>query len=452
LKGTRLCLSWIKGLFNPGRMKKIKIFTRSLGCPKNLVDTENILGGFGPLFEPVQDITSSHVVLINTCAFIRPAVEESLDVIFSASEEIKDLENKPLLAVTGCLVSRYGAGLGVEIPEADIFAGIGEQDALPGVILNRLGKNFTEILPVRKISTPKSYAFLKISEGCNNKCSFCTIPSIRGRLRSRPLEHIIEEAGFLLERDTKELILVAQDSTAYGRDLGCKQGLAGLVKELGSLEGLKWLRVMYLYPSGLSRRLLEQIAASKGPFLSYFDVPFQHSHPDILKKMGRPFKDDPWKVIQRIRDVFPEAVIRTTLITGFPGETEEHFHHLLKFVKDARFHHLGVFPFYPEQGLRAAKLPKQVSPDISVKRAGKIMSAQKKISRTLLESFEEKLLDILVDSPHCEWPGLFTGRAWFQAPDIDGMTYISGPDVSPGEFIRARIQKAEDYDLTAFQE
>jgi ribosomal protein S12 methylthiotransferase len=288
-------------------MEKVKIFTRSLGCPKNLVDTEKILGGLGELFEPAADIAGSHVVLINTCAFIRPAVEESLDVIFSAHQEIKSLAKKPLLAVTGCLVSRYGPGLGKEIPEADIFAGIDEQSVLAGTILARLGRSAPGTPPRRRVSTPLSYAYLKISEGCNNKCSFCTIPSIRGRLRSRASGHIVEEARVLLERGTKELILVAQDSTAYGRDTGVKDGLAGLVKDLGRLEGLKRLRVMYLYPSGLSRKLLEQLAALKGPFLPYFDVPLQHSHPDILQKMGRPFRDDPWKVIRRIRDVFPEA-------------------------------------------------------------------------------------------------------------------------------------------------
>ncbi len=433
-------------------MKKIKIFTRSLGCPKNLVDTENILGGFGSLYEPAEDISKCHVVLINTCAFIRPAVEESLDVIFSAHDRIKDLENKPLLVVTGCLVSRYGAGLGSDIPETDIFTGITEQGDLPGLILNKLGKDARKIVSVRKISTPKSYAYLKISEGCNNKCSFCTIPSIRGRLRSRPMDHILKEAASLLDSGVRELIIVAQDSTAYGRDIGYKSGLAGLVKEFVTLAGLKRLRVMYLYPSGLNRRLLEIIAKAGGPFVPYFDVPFQHSHPDILKKMGRPFRDDPNSIIQRIRDVFPGAVIRTTLITGYPGETSEHFGHLLDFVKRVRFQHLGVFPFYSEEGTRAAGFTGQVPRDIRTKRAQRIMDVQRKISRSFLKNYDDELLDILVDAPHTEWPGLFKGRAWFQAPEIDGMTYVSGPDVRPGVLVRARVQETGDYDLTTLQE
>ncbi|MFO7727678.1 MAG: 30S ribosomal protein S12 methylthiotransferase RimO [Desulfonatronovibrio sp.] len=433
-------------------MKKIKIFTRSLGCPKNLVDTENILGGFGSLYEPAGDIADCQVVLINTCAFIQPAVEESLDVIFSAYDDIKKLENPPLLAVTGCLVSRYGSELSSEIPEADIFAGIREQKNLPGLILKRLGQSTPHMFPVRRISTPGSYAFLKISEGCNNKCSFCTIPSIRGRLKSSPVDSIVAEASGLLEQGAKELIIVAQDSTAYGRDIGYKPGLAGLLQELSCLNGLKRLRCMYMYPSGLDRKLLEEIARIGEPVVPYFDVPFQHSHPDILKRMGRPFKDDPRKIIQRIRDVFPDCALRTTLITGYPGETRQHFEHLLDFVKETRFQHLGVFPFYPESGVRASSFSGQIPPEIREKRAQKVMYFQKKISRAGLKAYKDLVLDILVDSPHPEWPGLFTGRVWFQAPDIDGLTYVSGPDIRPGQLIKGKVQETKDYDLAALQD
>ncbi len=432
-------------------MQKIKIFTRSLGCPKNLVDTENILGGFGHLYEPASDIASSHVVLINTCAFIQPAVEESLEVIFSSHEELKNLDKKPMLVVTGCLVSRYGSGLGAEIPEADIYLNIDQQRLLPGLILDRLGQNSNKLLPARKKSTPPGYAYLKISEGCNNRCSFCTIPSIRGKLKSSSLDSIVAEAGSLLGQGVKELILVAQDSTAYGRDLKNQPGLARLVQELCSLDGLQWLRIMYLYPSGISRKLLEDLARIQGPFIPYFDVPFQHSHPDILRKMGRPFKENPATIIKRIRQFFPEACLRTTLITGYPGETDEHFAHLLAFVRQAGLQHLGVFPFYPEQGVAAADFSGQVPEEVRRSRAQIIMKEQKKISRTFLAGFEDSLMQILVDTAHPEWPGLYKGRSWFQAPDIDGITYISGPDVKPGEMIRAGVREATDYDLIALQ-
>lgn len=434
-------------------MDKIKVYTRSLGCPKNLVDTERILGSLGEIYEPVEDISSSQLVIINTCSFIKPAVEESLDVIFSAHEEIKDLDKKPVLVVTGCLVSRYGAGLGEQIPEADIFCPINEQPNLPGFILQKFGLDKPRKLKLsRKVSTPLSYAYLKISEGCNNRCSFCAIPSIRGKLRSRTIDKITEEACLLMDSGVKELVVVAQDSTAYGRDLGEKNSLVDLVKELSSIDSLKWLRILYLYPSGLKRNLLELIARIDGPFLPYFDVPFQHSHPDILRNMGRPFKDNPEKIIVKIRDVFPDAVIRSSLIAGYPGETDEHFEHLLSFVKKNKLDHLGVFPFYPEEGTRAFGFVDQVSDEVKRYRVNEIMKAQKKISREKLRTLKDELVEVLVDKPHPEWPGLFTGRAWFQAPEIDGITYISGPDVKSGQMIKARVEETRDYDLVALQQ
>ncbi|WP_028574179.1 30S ribosomal protein S12 methylthiotransferase RimO [Desulfonatronovibrio hydrogenovorans] len=433
-------------------VQKIRVFTRSLGCPKNLVDTETILGGLGQVYEPVEDISRSQVVLINTCAFIRPAVEESLDVIFSTHQEIKELEKRPLLVVTGCLPARYGPGLSLEIPEVDVFTGIKDQAELPGLILKKLGLPSEGSRSWRKVSTAPGYAYLKISEGCNNRCSFCTIPSIRGRHKSRPLDEVIAEAGHLLAMGVRELIVVAQDSTAYGRDLGYKHGLAELTKELSGLSGLDRLRLMYLYPSGLSQKLLESMARIRGPLVPYFDVPFQHSHPDILRKMGRPFREDPEIIIRRIRQIFPETAIRSTLITGYPGESEEHFQHLLSFVKKNRLQHLGVFPYHPEEGTRAAGFPGQIPDQVKAKRVKKIMLTQKKISRSLLKSFEGQYLDVLVDEPHAEWPGLYTGRTWFQAPEVDGITYVSGDDVRPGNVIRAKIQETRDYDLVALQD
>ncbi len=433
-------------------MEKISIFTRSLGCPKNLVDTEKILGALGSIYQPATSPSASRVVLINTCAFITPAVEESLEVIFSTWEEIKDLENRPLLVVTGCLVSRYGRELHAQIPETDIFATIKDQKSLPALILKKLGVKQQANSLDRRISTPRSYAYLKISEGCSNRCSFCTIPSIRGRLRSRKPDQVLEEASILADRGIQELIIVAQDSTAYGRDLGYGPGLAGLVRKLSSIQGLKRLRVMYMYPSGLSLRLLEALAETGPPFIPYFDVPFQHSHPSILKRMGRPFSEDPRIIIARIRRVFPGAAIRTTLIAGFPGETQELFSHLQQFVRDSRIQHLGVFPFHPEEGSRAAGFPEQVPQKVRLSRVRKIMNLQRAVSRAYLKSFQGKLVDVLVDSAHSEWPGLFTGRTWFQSPDIDGMTYISGPDAAPGALVRGRVQETADYDLTVLQE
>ncbi|WP_045216394.1 30S ribosomal protein S12 methylthiotransferase RimO [Desulfonatronovibrio magnus] len=433
-------------------MSRVRVFTRSLGCPKNLVDTENILGGLGKSYEPAPDIQNCDVVLINTCAFIQPAVEESLEVIFAAHEERRRLEKSPLLVVTGCLPSRYGNSLEMELPEADLLAPISRQKNLPQDILAALNAKPASSACQRRISTPNSYAYLKISEGCNNKCFFCTIPSIRGRLKSRNADDILTEAQWLISSGIKEIIVVAQDSTAWGRDSAETSDAAGLIAELSGLKGLQRLRLMYLYPTGLSHTFLEFMARTGPPLLPYFDVPFQHSHPDILKSMGRPFRQDPMEVVKKIRQVLPGAVLRTTLITGYPGEKEEHFAHLCDFVKNVGFNHLGVFPFHAEEGTRAAEMPEQVPEEQKVRRAEMIMSMQKNISREKLAKYQDKEVEVLVDIPHPEWPGLFMGRTWFQAPEIDGITYVSGPDVEPGAIVRARVQETKDYDLVAMQD
>ena len=427
----------------------VKVYTHSLGCPKSMVDTENILSGFKGHFSAVAEPGEADVILINTCAFIRPAVEESLETIFSVANDIELLSPKPLLVVTGCLVSRYGSGLGREIPEADMFVPIGQQAELPCRILHRLGHSIDRTMPARRQGPFISYAYLKISEGCNNRCAFCTIPSIRGRLRSRPIQEVIQEAGSLIDQGAGELVLVSQDSTAYGRDLGYKRGLFDLAEKLVDINGLLRLRIMYLYPSGLDDGLLAGLAELGQPFVPYFDVPLQHAHPELLKKMGRPFQQDPMEVIRRIRNYFPGAAIRSTLITGYPGEEEKHFQAMLEFVRQARVQHLGVFPFYPEKGTRAAGFPGQIPDEVKNERQRLIMQEQKRVSREYLKGFPGESLDILVDDPHPEWPGLYTGRAWFQAPEVDGLTYISGPGVGPGKMVRAEITASHDYDLEA---
>ncbi len=427
----------------------IKVYTHSLGCPKNMVDTENILGGLKEHYAAVAEPGEADVVLINTCAFIRPAVEESLETIFSVAQDVKGLSQRPLLVVTGCLVSRYGPGLGREIPEADMFVPIARQAELPGRILHRLGRQVEGEAPAPRHGPFQSFAYLKISEGCNNRCAFCTIPSIRGRLRSRPDQEVLREAGHLVDQGAGELVLVSQDSTAYGRDLGYRRGLADLAQGLAEIKGLLRLRIMYLYPSGLDDGLLARLAELGPPFVPYFDVPLQHAHPEILKKMGRPFQQDPMEVIRRIRKHFPGAAIRTTLITGYPGEEERHFRDLLEFVRQARVQHLGVFPFFPEKGTRAAGFTGQIPDEVKKERQRLIMQEQKRVSREYLQGVQGENLDILVDEPHPEWPGLYTGRAWFQAPEVDGLTYISGPGVGPGKMVRAEVTATHDYDLEA---
>ncbi len=428
--------------------QKIRIHTISLGCPKNRVDTESMLGSMLSSIEAVEHPEEADIVLINTCGFIEPAVKESVQTILATASALAELEPKPLLVVTGCLVMRYKDELARELPEVDLFLTIPEQHQLPAWITRMLQQTIPEEQG-RALSTSPGYGYLKISEGCNNTCRFCIIPSLRGRLVSQPVETVVNQAKELLARGVKELVLIAQDVTAYGRDLGITNGLETLLERLLPLDGLEWLRLMYLYPAGLTDERLAFLAQCGPPLLPYLDIPFQHSHPDILRSMGRPFMHDTRAVVDRIRSYLPDAAIRTTLIVGYPGETEAHFEHLVQTVQDVRFDHLGVFTFFPEQGTPAAAMPNQVSQDIKEARKARLMEIQATISQERLTAYEDTVQPVLVDEPSPEWEGLFVGRTWFQAPEVDGITYISGPNVEPGRLIQARIHETKTYDLVA---
>ena len=433
-------------------MEKVRVHTISLGCPKNQVDTEWMLGGFGPAFVNAAEPGDADVVIVNTCGFIEPAVSESLQVILDTAEALAECDPRPPLVVTGCLVSRYGQDLRAELPEVDLFLEIGRQGELQGRVRELLAARGAEALPdhgpSRLLTTAPGFAYLKIAEGCDNRCRFCTIPSIRGPLVSRPEAEILDDAKRCLDQGRKELVLIAQDVTAYGRDRGQK-ALRGLLEKLAPLKGLEWLRLMYLYPAGLDRELLSFLAQLGRPFVPYFDIPLQHAHPDVLASMGRPFSRDPREVVDRVREFFPDAALRTTFIVGYPGETEARFAALESFVRDARFMHLGVFPYYPEDGSEAAVLPDQLPDEVKEERRDRIMELQAGISEELLAEFEGRELEVLVDRPHEEWPGLFEGRAWFQAPEVDGITYVSGENVRPGRMVRAVVEEAKTYDLVA---
>lgn len=328
----------------------------------------------------------------------------------------------------------------------DLFLEIARQGELGVHVRNLLGRG-EDTPPSRLLTTAPGFAYLKIAEGCDNRCRFCTIPSIRGPLKSRPEADILEDARRCLDQGRSELVLIAQDVTAYGRDRGGKSALPGLLRDLTRLSGLKWLRLMYLYPAGLDRELLSFLADLGPPLLPYFDIPLQHAHPEILASMGRPFRRDPREVVERVRSFFPQAALRTTFITGYPGETEIHFKALESFVREARFNHLGVFPYYPEDGSAAAALPGQLPGAVKKRRRDAIMRIQSGISADILREQEGQELDILVDCPHEEWPGLFEGRAWFQAPEVDGLTYVSGDGLVSGRMVRATVEEAKTYDL-----
>jgi tRNA-2-methylthio-N6-dimethylallyladenosine synthase/ribosomal protein S12 methylthiotransferase len=430
------------------RNKTIAVHTISLGCPKNLVDTEYLLGGLPGRVRPVDRPQDAEVVLINTCGFIRPAVEESLAEILDAAKAIRELSPRPLLVVAGCLVSRYGEDLKAGLPEVDLWLSTHELPHWPSRIALAMNRAATP-RPTRIFSGPPGYAYLKISEGCRHACRFCTIPSIRGRLKSSPVAALTAEARDILAAGRKEIILVAQDLTAYGLDLAEPSSLRELLESLLPLPGLMRLRLLYLYPAGLTPEMLDFLKAAGPPFAPYFDIPLQHAHPDILKSMGRPFAKDPRRVVDLVRSRFPEAAIRTSLIVGYPGETRTHFKYLLEFVRQMRFQHLGVFAFQAEDGAPAALMPGQVGLKTRQSRREEIMAAQAEISGEWLSAFAGKELDVLVDAPHPEWPGLHLGRTWFQAPDIDGVTYVSGPGVTPGAMVRATVEETKTYDLVA---
>ncbi len=429
-------------------MKKQHIYTISLGCPKNLVDTERMLGTVSPYFTPVADIWRADVVLINTCGFIQEAVEESIEEILNVCEEVKAITPPPLIVVTGCLLKRYGDALIQEIPEVDLWIPLERQHKLGEILLKmkKIPEEEDKKIP-RIITTGPSYAYLKIAEGCNHRCSFCTIPSIRGPFVSLPLNLVLDEAKRIVDMGIKEVIVVAQDLTYYGTDLGNKGLILELLKRISEIKGLHWLRLLYLYPAGITRGLLEVLKDISPPFIPYFDIPFQHSHPDILRKMGRPFKREPQSIIEDIRSFFPDAAIRTSIIVGFPGEEERHFNHLVNWIEKTKFTHLGVFTYSDEEGTRAYSMRPKVDEEIKKQRRQVLMEIQKEISRGYLQGLVGREMEVIIDHSSEQWPTLFEGRTWFQAPEIDGKSYVSGLNIRPGDLVKVQIEDSWDYDL-----
>jgi ribosomal protein S12 methylthiotransferase len=431
-------------------MAKTRVYSISLGCPKNRVDAEVMLGSIPGGIALADAPEAADLVLVNTCSFIRPAVEESVETILELAEALRDLKPKPLLAVAGCLPVRYGEELRKEMPEVDFWGEPSELALWSERIGRALGLSAGDPEQARRLlSTPPGYAYLKISEGCNHACNYCTIPSIRGRLQSRPMGALADEAADILESGVSELVLVAQDLCAYGRDLDGDVNLLALLEKLSPLPGLSWLRLMYLYPSGMTKTFLRGLQSLGPKLLPYFDIPFQHVHPEVLRAMGRPKSAGAQTVVDRVRQAFPEAAIRTAFIVGHPGETPARFQALLDFVEKNRLTHVGVFPFHPEEGTPSAALPRRISGKEKLRRRDCVMTLQREISAKILSEYVGRTMPVMVDAPHPEWPGLFVGRTWFQAPEVDGVTYVSGPGVAAGKLVMAEIVEAKDYDLTA---
>ncbi len=433
-------------------MKKLRLYSVSLGCPKNRVDTEHLLGSLALEMISTPHLGRAQLIFVNTCGFIMPAIEESVRTLVEIINHISTLKRKPLLVVAGCLVGRFGAEtLAKDLPEVDLWLANATLDTWPQQVASALQLDTNAVQPGRLLSTPKSYAWLKVSDGCRHTCSFCTIPSIRGKHRSVPAEKLVQEAQNILGQGVKELVLVAQDVSSWGEDLAGNNSLRHLLEKLLPLKGLEWLRVMYLYPSGMTDDFLSfvQEVIKDGKLLPYFDIPMQHAHEDILKRMGRPFAKDPRQVVDRVRSYVPQAALRTSFIVGFPGEKEEHFQNLQEFIIQTRLHHVGVFTYAPEEGTKAATMSEQVEEAIKEERKKMLMEIQADISSEILEQEVGQEQHVLVDSIHDEWPGLHTGRVWFQAPEVDGVTYISGSNVQVGKMVQASIVESTEYDLNA---
>ena len=414
-----------------------KIYPVSLGCPKNKADFEKLLYVLScKNYQIVLSPEEADILWINTCAFIRPAVEEAIDHILELGEQKR---NGQKLIVSGCLTARYGKKILKNLlPEVDEFLGI------------EPFRNFVKKEPLKRILTESPfYAYLKICDGCNYKCSYCTIPKIRGSLRSRSIDEILKEAENLLKAEVKEIIIVAQDITSYGKDKGEKKGLLKLISKLSVLPYEFRIRLLYLHPANINKRFIEEVL-SNPKIVPYFDIPIQHAHPDILKKMRRPADSDKIKeLIAYIRKINPFSAIRTTIIVGFPGEDEKQFLFLYDFLKEVEFDHLGVFIFYPEEGTFAEKLVPKIPYKEKIRRKKEIMRLQKEISKKRLKMRIGSKEEVLILGEDIK--GNLFGIAKIQAPEIDGITYLISNKkkvrIYPGDLVNVKIKKTSFYDI-----
>jgi len=434
------------------------VYLVSLGCPKNLVDSEVMLGLLEQAgYMPVQEPESADLLLVNTCGFIGSAVEEAIDEILALAKYKKEDPAK-ILVVTGCLVQRYGGDLRQGLPEVDLFIGTdGFQDIVN--LLDDLQTSAAARLTVtkplflmdstapRKISTPSHRAYLKITEGCANRCSYCLIPSIRGPLRSRPIPDLRSETARLAASGVKEITLIAQDLLAYAQDMKGQADLKTLLAELLASCAVPWFRLLYLHPARLDRDFLSFMAANQR-VLPYLDIPLQHISDRILKLMSRPYgRAQVERLLEDIREILPQAVIRTTIMVGFPGETEKDMQELLELLSIHRFDHVGVFTYSNEEGCKAATLPDQCDEEVKEERYRRIMELQADISSARQQLYVGRKERVLVEGLSRETDLLLEGRTWFQAPNIDGCVYITSGTSRPGAFVEVKITDAHVYDL-----
>lgn len=450
----------------------MKVGFISLGCSKNLIDTEVAIGLFKDNhYEIVNNPNDAEILVVNTCGFIESAKEEAINTILEMAE-YKKKKCKYLIAM-GCLVQRYYDDLVKLLPEVDLFIKIDEYNKLWDKIedlikrdiveksTTKTSKKISEIKPLpmptynefmeRVVTTGKNYAYLKIGEGCSNKCTYCAIPYIRGPFVSRKMEDILDEAEMLTKKGIKELIVIAQDTTKYGVDIYGESKLAELLEKISKVKGIEWIRFLYSYPEGITDKLIN-VVATNGKIAKYFDIPIQHISNPILKKMNRrTSKEDVTKIIEKIRKEVPDVTLRTSLIVGFPGETKENFEELLEFVKNTKFDKLGTFMYSKEEGTPAAKLPDQIHGNTKKARYNKIMEAQQEISKEILINKIGKNYKVLVEDMSFDGK-YFIGRTMQDVPEEDGLVYIkNNKDLDENtilnNFVNCKIIEVSNYDL-----
>ena len=436
-------------------MSKKTVAFAHLGCEKNRVDTEHMLGLLAEAGYGVSaDEADASVVVVNTCSFIQEAREESVRTLVELAEQGKEL------IIAGCLAQHFQEELLESLPEAKAIVGTGDYQHIVSVLERvEAGERVNQVSAIptfvgdehlpRYRTTSEAVAYLKVAEGCDYRCAFCIIPHLRGNQRSRPIESIVAEAQQLAAQGVQELVLISQISTNYGLDLAGKPQLAELLRALGEVE-IPWVRVHYAYPTGLTSEVLAAYREVPN-VLPYLDLPLQHSHPEVLRAMNRPWQADVTAgVLRRIREQLGDAVLRTTFIVGFPGETEEHFQHLLDFVAEQRFDHVGVFTFSAEEGTPAAELPDQVPHGIALERKDRLMALQQPIAAALNAAWVGKVVDVLIEQENPS-SGEMLGRCARFAPEVDGEVRVSpgeeGLSAAPGTLVKVRITGADTYDL-----
>ena len=435
----------------------MKILFISLGCDKNLVDTEVMLGMLASRgYEMTNDEQEADIIVINTCCFIHDAKEESIQNILEMAEYKKNGSAKALI-VTGCMAERYRQEILDEIPEVDEVLGTTAYDRILDAVDAALAGQHEvmtadlDALPLpetkRLVTTGGHFAYLKIAEGCDKHCTYCIIPKIRGNFRSVPMERLLKEAQDLAEQGVKELILVAQETTLYGKDLYGEKSLPKLLRELCKISGIRWIRILYCYPEEITDELIDAIAAEP-KVCNYLDIPIQHASDNVLKRMGRRTDQAELRaIIGKLREKIPDICLRTTLISGFPGETQEDFEELYRFVNEMEFDRLGVFPYSQEEDTPAATMEDQVPQEVKEDRRDEIMELQQEIAFEKAEDMKDRVLEVMIEGKVAD-ENAFVGRTYKDAPNVDGLIFVNADvPLMSGDFCRVRVTGALEYDL-----